>query len=231
MQRHDRSGLRTYQVSASSGGRDWRPSRTNQAAHADWHLFVDLWLAHSTMRNGFAHFTLFAGYAGSLTFGSAMTVFAFDEKCSKILYLVHAPLWLLVFWFTVGLLPKLQIVAVVGGSVAMWFVLEGRVLRFHNLFLGLMSLFYPLWDAMDDYIHNKQNESDVSLMARLIPSITAGSWAFLFILLSNGLLALMIVLGLHFFPGDIHAAAVNFLPTTHIGDPEARFEDAIKQYR
>lgn len=126
------------------------------------------------MRNGNPHFSLLSGYIGSLHFGLILVWLAFDERSSKIIYLIHSPLWLLVIWFAVGFFPKIQIVLAVGGTIALWFgestsckeemvliislidpappspAFCGRLLRFYILFLGLMSLFYPLWDCLDE---------------------------------------------------------------------------------
>lgn len=61
------------------------------------------------------------GYTGSQLIGGLYTTLAFDERCAKIAYLIHAPLWPAVFWFTVGFWPKLQILITVGSSIALWF--------------------------------------------------------------------------------------------------------------
>ncbi|CAO1619406.1 unnamed protein product [Sympodiomycopsis kandeliae] len=129
----------------------------------------------STMRNGTPAMTLLAGYIGSMLFGWGIVTCAFDEKASKITYIVTSPIWFPVIWFTVGFLPKLQIAIVLGLSVALWFIWEARLLRFYMLFIGLMSLFYVVWDCIDDFIFHKQNESDASLLNRLYPGVAPGS--------------------------------------------------------
>lgn len=61
------------------------------------------------------------GYIGSQLIGGLYTTLAFDERCAKIAYLIHAPLWPAVFWFTVGFWPKVQVAITVGWSVGLWF--------------------------------------------------------------------------------------------------------------
>jgi hypothetical protein len=118
-------------------------------------------------------FTLLSGYIGSIVFGTIMVFVAFDERSSKVMYLIHAPLWLIVFWFAEGFLVKLQVFATVGGSIVLWFgesdvavlvpraataltshirrtVFQCRLLRFYILFLGLMSILYVVWDTLDE---------------------------------------------------------------------------------
>lgn len=73
------------------------------------------------MRNGSPAFTLLAGYTGSLLFGWGIVTCAFDEKASKITYIITSPVWLPAAWFTVGLWPKLQIAIVIGWSIALWY--------------------------------------------------------------------------------------------------------------
>lgn len=125
------------------------------------------------MRNGSPMFTLLSGYIGSIIFGTIMVFVAFDERSSKVMYLIHAPLWLIVFWFAEGFLVKLQVSATVGGSIVLWFgesgvtvldsrgareptnlirreVFQCRLLRFYILFLGLMSILYVVWDTLDE---------------------------------------------------------------------------------
>lgn len=75
----------------------------------------------SFMRNGKPLFTLLMGYIGSQIIGGFYVCLAFDERASKITYLIHAPLWPAVFWFTVGVWPKIQVLLVVGASIALWF--------------------------------------------------------------------------------------------------------------
>ncbi|PWN19372.1 hypothetical protein BCV69DRAFT_251089 [Microstroma glucosiphilum] len=121
------------------------------------------------MRNGSPMFTLLSGYIGSIIFGTIMVFVAFDERSSKVMYLIHAPLWLIVFWFAEGFLVKLQVFATVSGSIVLWFVFQCRLLRFYILFLGLMSILYVVWDTLDDILYRKQNESDSGLLSRLVP--------------------------------------------------------------
>ncbi|CAO1615343.1 unnamed protein product [Parajaminaea phylloscopi] len=167
----------------------------------------------SFMRNGSPMFTLLMGYIGSQIIGGFYVCLSFDEKASKITYLIHAPLWPAVFWFAVGVWPKIQVLIVVGTSIALWFIWQARFLRFYMLFIGLLSLYYVLWDVVDDFFFHKQNESDASILARIVPGVKAGVWAIIFIFTASGVLACAIIAGLHFFRGDIHQPSQHFLPT------------------
>jgi hypothetical protein len=40
-----------------------------------------------------------------------------------------------------------------------------------------MCAFYTLWDALDDFLFRKENESDAALFARLSGPTNQGEWA------------------------------------------------------
>lgn len=90
------------------------------------------------MRNGSPLFTLVSGYIGSQILGGFYVALAFDERCSKITYLIHAPLWPAVFWFTVGVWPKIQMLIWVGASISLWFSECAQKQAQHG-FLALIS--------------------------------------------------------------------------------------------
>ena len=148
------------------------------------------------MRGGKQFITLPAGYLGSSLIGALLTFCGFNIVASKVASMVLGVCFLLTLWWarkdwlTIG-----TILLSVGLLVAFWFIEHGEALRFYvvcsksptrlfflllirvfsihtlannviQLFIGVMSSLYSVWDICDDLILRKVNSSDASVFAK-----------------------------------------------------------------
>jgi len=84
------------------------------------------------------------------------------------------------------------------------------------LFVGIMNIFYVVWDLADDKFFRKINDSDCTQFAMLYPYIPAHVWATFWILFEIGVLIAFVLLGISQFKLDstqMAAQAATFLPT------------------
>jgi len=113
--------------------------------------------------------TLPAGYLGSAFFGGIMVFCGFNLLASKILGGFLAFCLLLTLWWARNWLARIIAVVFIGLIIAGYFILNGEVLRYFVLFMGVMSALYSIWDILEDLVFRKVNESDASKFAKLCP--------------------------------------------------------------
>ncbi|EPT01312.1 hypothetical protein FOMPIDRAFT_1049021 [Fomitopsis schrenkii] len=169
---------------------------------------------------------LTAGYVGSTIFGGVFVLAGFDILMSKILSFVLglgliAPLALVRNKLTILLTCIYE-----GLLVGFWFVDHGQPLRWYCLFVGIMNIFYVIWDIADDMYFRKSNDSDATQFARLFPRVPAhadvrrsspyAAWAALWIAFELGVLVGFMLLGIVAFKrtdAQMYQEAAEFLPT------------------
>ncbi|CAD6570616.1 MAG: hypothetical protein TREMPRED_005921, partial [Tremellales sp. Tagirdzhanova-0007] len=61
--------------------------------------------------------------------------------------------------------------------IGLWFGDHGNALRFYVLFVGVMHLFYVVWDYLDERLFDKRNTSDCAQFSELI-GWPISAWAF-----------------------------------------------------
>jgi hypothetical protein len=138
------------------------------------------------MRGGKQFITLPAGYLGSSLIGALLTFCGFNIVASKVASIVLGVCFLLTLWWArKDWLTIVTILLAVGLLVAFWFIEHGEALRFMvvgtpllllypvcsylhvlQLFIGVMSSLYSVWDICDDLILRKVNSSDASVFAK-----------------------------------------------------------------
>ncbi|CCM00258.1 uncharacterized protein FIBRA_02288 [Fibroporia radiculosa] len=116
---------------------------------------------------------LVAGYFGSTIFGGIFVLAGFDILMAKIVS----------FFLGLGLIAplvlvrnKLTILLTIiyeGILVGFWFIDHGQALRWYCLLVGVMNVFYVVWDIADDKYFRKANDSDASQFAMLYPRVEA----------------------------------------------------------
>ncbi|KZT65627.1 hypothetical protein DAEQUDRAFT_768688 [Daedalea quercina L-15889] len=169
---------------------------------------------------------LTAGYIGSTIFGGVFVLAGFDILMSKILSFVLglgliAPLALVRNKLTILLTCIYE-----GLLVGFWFIDHGQALRWYCLFVGIMNIFYVVWDIADDKYFRKSNDSDATQFAMLYPrvpphadvrrSFSYVAWAVIWILFEIGVLIGFVFLGLVAFKRtseQMYQEAAEFLPT------------------
>jgi len=100
--------------------------------------------------------------------------------------------------------------------IGFWFIDHAQALRWYCLFIGVMNVFYVVWDVADDRFFHKTNDSDATQFYFLYPSIGPHIWAAFWVFLSGGVLAGFAFLGITVFKlstTDMDAQAAAFLPT------------------
>ncbi|KAI0954933.1 hypothetical protein AcW1_006677 [Taiwanofungus camphoratus] len=116
---------------------------------------------------------LSAGYIGSTIIGGIFVLSGFDTLMAKIVSFVLglglvAPLTLVRNKLTI-----LLTIIYEGLLVGFWFIDHAQALRWYCLFVGVMNVFYVVWDIADDKYFRKQNDSDATQFAMLFPRIGA----------------------------------------------------------
>ncbi|GAA5999404.1 M50 family metallopeptidase [Rhodotorula paludigena] len=107
---------------------------------------------------------MYLGQVFSIVFGGAMVFTGFSTLASKYASFVVMALWLPVIGLQRNLLSMLNCAVPLGLLIGTWFIDHARGLRFYNLFIGILSSFYIVWDTMDDFFHRKQNECCVVML-------------------------------------------------------------------
>lgn len=135
------------------------------------------------MRGGKQIITLPAGYLGSSLIGALLTFCGFNIVASKVASIILGVCFLLTLWWArKDWLTIITILLAVALLVGFWFIEHGEALRFvvvsisvllliyqaniRQLFIGVMSSLYSVWDICDDLILRKVNSSDASVFAK-----------------------------------------------------------------
>ncbi|KAF8318803.1 hypothetical protein DL93DRAFT_2164971 [Clavulina sp. PMI_390] len=159
---------------------------------------------------------LSAGYIGSTLFGAGLILGGFDILAAKICSFVIAaglaiPLILV--------RDKLTIILTVfyeGLLVGFWFIDHGSALRWYCLFVGIMNVFFALWDYLDDAYFKKANDSDCTQYSLLYPKTKPNHWALVWVTFEIIIFIGFILLGiaeLKRTEDQMYSEAASFLPT------------------
>lgn len=168
------------------------------------------------VEGGYPPLILSAGYIGSTLLGGTFVLAGFDTLISKIMS------WVIGFGMIVPLAlvrDKLTIVLTIlyeGLLIGFWFVDHAQALRWYCLFVGVMHIYYCVWDIADDKYFRKINDSDATQFGLMFPSIPGHVWAVFWILFETGVLIAFILLGVAVFkrtPDQMRYEAAHFLPT------------------
>lgn len=159
---------------------------------------------------------LSAGYIGSTIFGGIFVLAGFDTLMAKIVSFVLglglvAPLSLVRNKLTILLTIMYE-----GLLVGFWFIDHAQALRWYCLFIGVMNVFYVVWDIADDKYFRKANDSDATQFAMLYKRVPPHVWAMLWILFEIGVLIGFVLLGIVVFKrtnAEMLEEAAEFLPT------------------
>lgn len=168
------------------------------------------------VEGGHAASILSAGYIGSTIMGAIFILASFDTLVAKIMS----------FFIAFGLLmplslvrDKLTILLTVVYEVLLigfWFIDHAVALRWYCLFVGVMHIFYVVWDIADEKFFRKVNDSDCTQFALLFPHTSHHTWAFMWILFEIAFLIAFMLIGIASFKlttDQMRQQASVFLPT------------------
>ncbi|PCH44228.1 hypothetical protein WOLCODRAFT_26566 [Wolfiporia cocos MD-104 SS10] len=178
---------------------------------------VDPDLGGATLvQGGNALFILASGYIGSTIFGGIFVLAGFDILMAKIMSFVLGLGLIMPLAVVRNKITILLIFMYEGVLVGFWFVDHGQALRWYCLFVGVMNVFYVVWDVADDKYFRKANDSDATQFALLYPRVQAHVWAIIWILFEIGVLIAFMLLGIVAFRRtneQMYKEAAVFLPT------------------
>jgi hypothetical protein len=170
----------------------------------------------SLVEGGHPASILSAGYIGSTIFGGVFVLAGWDTLVAKIMSFVLGiglicPLALVRDKLTILLTFCYEALL-----IGFWFADHGSALRWYCLFVGIMNIYYVVWDFADDRFFRKANDSDATQFSLLYPAISAHVWALFWILFQTGALIGFILLGISQFKrtdAEMMFEASKFLPT------------------
>ncbi|KAH8832636.1 peptidase M50B-like-domain-containing protein [Flagelloscypha sp. PMI_526] len=180
-------------------------------------ITIDPYVGGATIvEGGIPGFILTSGYTGSTIVGACFLLAGWNILAAKImswvlaiglllpLVLVRDKITILLTFFYEALL------------IGFWFIDHGGGLRWYCLFMGVMNIFYAIWDVADDRYFQKTNDSDATQFALLYPGTTAHFWASIWITFQLAFFAGFAVLGIECLKLSHDAQvleASKFLPT------------------
>jgi len=165
---------------------------------------------------GKAGFILSAGYVGSTILGGLYVFAAWHSLAAKITSFVTA---IGILCPLVAVRDKLTIFLTffwLGLLIGFWFIDHGQALRWYSMFVGIMHVFFALWDFTDDRLFKKANDSDCTQFAILYPKTKPHQWAIIWITLEILVFVMFTIVGLVVFKMttvQMNAQAAAFLPT------------------
>ncbi|KAI0027800.1 peptidase M50B-like-domain-containing protein [Vararia minispora EC-137] len=180
-------------------------------------MTIDPFLGGCTIvEGGYPPLILSAGYLGSTFFGAAFVLAGFDTLMAKIMSFIAgigliAPLSLVRDKMTIVLTVFYEALL-----IGFWFIDHAEALRWYMLFLGVLHIFFVVWDITDERFFRKPNDSDATQWALLCPGIPAHIWATFWILFEVATLIAFVLIGIVSFkrtPEQMQAEAGRFLPT------------------
>jgi hypothetical protein len=192
------------------------------------------------MRGGKQFLTLPAGYLGSSLIGALLIFCGFNIVASKVASIILGVCFLLTLWWArKDWLTIITILLAVGLLVGAWFIKHGEALRFvvvsslnfyvyitypeiilifEQLFIGVMSSLYSVWDICDDLILRKVNSSDASVFAKRYGG-SSQCWGLLWSLVSLVFMIAGILAGLAAFKQSFEQQekdSGDFIPTMRL---------------
>ncbi|TDL23771.1 hypothetical protein BD410DRAFT_787052 [Rickenella mellea] len=168
------------------------------------------------VEGGHPSIILTAGYLGSTFFGAAFTLGGWDILVAKILSFILGVGLLCPLVLVRDKLTILLTICYEALLVGFWFIDHASALRWYCLFVGIMNVFYVVWDIADDKFFRKVNDSDATQFGVLFPRIPAHVWATFWILFEVGVLIGFIFIGIASFkltPAQMYVQAAGWLPT------------------
>lgn len=168
------------------------------------------------VEGGYPKLILPAGYIGSTLVGGCFVLAGWDTLMAKIMS----------FFLAIGMLMPLRLVRdkmtilltfmYEGLLIGFWFIDHGSALRWYCLFVGIMNIFYVIWDVADDRFFHKTNDSDTTQFELMYPSVRQHVWALLWIAFSVAWIIGFILIGIFAFKmtsEEMRKQADTFLPT------------------
>jgi len=159
---------------------------------------------------------LASGYIGSTLMGALYILCSWDTLAAKIAS----------FFTAIGLLcplvvvrDKLTLILIFLWEallVGLWFVDHAEPLRWYAMWLGILHIFFALWDFTDDRLFKKTNDSDCTQYALMYPKFQPNHWAMGWILIEITVFIGFTLIGFVVFkknPAEMQAQAATFLPT------------------
>ncbi|WVR06535.1 hypothetical protein IAU60_003566 [Kwoniella sp. DSM 27419] len=164
--------------------------------------------------------TLAAGYIGSSVVGflfifrwilpHAVNIVA-SKACALVLHFgLLVPILRADHWIAFA-----SIIVCEGILVGLWFGDHGNALRFYVLFVGVMNLFYVVWDYVDERLFDKRNTSDCAQFSELL-GWPVSSWAVFWFMYDSLVFTAAIFAGIIVFrrtDDQMYYEASRFLPT------------------
>ncbi|TFY80881.1 hypothetical protein EWM64_g3134 [Hericium alpestre] len=171
----------------------------------------------TVVEGGHPPLILFAGYFGSTVLGAVFVLSGFDTLMAKIMSFVAGIGMVMPLAVVRDKLTILLTFVYEGLLIGFWFVDHGQALRWYMLFLGMMHIFYVVWDVTDDKFFRKPNDSDCTQFNLMYPGVSAHGWAALWIVFEIGMLIAFVLVGIYVFkrtPDQMYAEAVPTLTDT-----------------
>ncbi|KZT59918.1 hypothetical protein CALCODRAFT_493184 [Calocera cornea HHB12733] len=159
---------------------------------------------------------LSAGYVGSTLFGFLLLIAGWDTLGSKVASWVIAIGLLCPLVLVRDLLTIFLTFCYEALLIGFWFIDHGDALRFYCLFVGVMSIFYVVWDISEDRFFNKVNDSDATQFSLLFPHIPMHLWAVFWLVFASLFFIASVLIGIASFKlsaADMQAQAAQWLPT------------------
>jgi len=159
---------------------------------------------------------LSAGYVGSTLFGGLFVLAAWHTLVAKIMSFVLGVGLVLPLALVRDKLTILLTAVYEGLLVGFWFIDHAQPLRWYCLLIGIMNVFFVVWDVADDRFFHKTNDSDATQFALLCPGIGAHVWAILWVFFELVILTGFVLLGITVFKvsvAQMNQQAAAFLPT------------------
>ncbi|OWZ62004.1 hypothetical protein C366_06576 [Cryptococcus neoformans Tu401-1] len=159
--------------------------------------------------------TLGAGYFGSSVVGFLFVFCGFDIVASKACALViHIAMLVPVLradhWIAFASIIACEVIL-----IGLWFGDHGNALRFYVVFVGMMNLFYVVWDYVDERLFDKRNTSDCAQFSELLGWPTS-SWFILWFIWDALVFTSAVFAGICVFrrtDAEMYSEAAKFLPT------------------
>ncbi|KIY52942.1 hypothetical protein FISHEDRAFT_31636, partial [Fistulina hepatica ATCC 64428] len=139
---------------------------------------------------------LASGYIGSTLMGGLFVLAGWNILAAKVMS----------FFLGVGLImplslvrDKLTILLSICYEILLvgcWFIDHGSALRWYCLFIGVMNVFFVVWDVADDRFFRKANDSDATQWSLLYPFMGPHTWTAIWILFEIVILAAFTLAGL-----------------------------------
>ncbi|EGN96597.1 hypothetical protein SERLA73DRAFT_58655, partial [Serpula lacrymans var. lacrymans S7.3] len=158
---------------------------------------IDPYLGGATIvEGGHPPTILAAGYIGSTLFGGVFILGGFDTLVAKILSFVLGIGLIIPLVLVRDKLTILLTLCCEGLLIGFWFIAHAQALRWYCLFIGIMNVFYVVWDLADDKFFRKANDSDCTQFAILYPRISAHVWAIFWLVFQVGVCIAFIFIGI-----------------------------------